>query len=118
MAGCANLLRAFSMILATNVMPRRGLRLTSGEETMRTAQAVLALFLAGTAIGGAADTTTNRKSSPTRSPVTEAMTGCLDQRGEAYYLAGPDLKAEAQLKGKSFSDDNFAQYIGHLVTVT
>ena len=85
---------------------------------MRTAQAVLALFLAGTAIGGAADTTTNRKSSPTRSPVTEAMTGCLDQRGEAYYIAGPDLKAEAKLKGKSFSDDNFAQYIGHLVTVT
>ena len=85
---------------------------------MRTAQAVLALFLAATAIGGAADTTKNRKPSQTQSANAESMTGCLDQRGEAYYLAGPDLKAEAQLKGKSFSDDNFARYIGHLVTVT
>ena len=85
---------------------------------MRTAQAVLALFLAVTAMGGAADTTKNRKPGKTQSGTAESMTGCLDQRGEAYFIAGPDLKAEAQLKGKTFSDDNFARYIGHLVTVT
>jgi len=46
------------------------------------------------------------------------MTGCIDQRGENYVLTGDDeLKKKAVLRGRTFSDDNFARYLGHKVKV-
>ena len=46
------------------------------------------------------------------------MTGCLDQQGETYVLRGLDqARRVATLRGKAFSDDNFARYVGHKVTV-
>ncbi|MDZ4797206.1 MAG: hypothetical protein SGI92_03515 [Bryobacteraceae bacterium] len=50
-------------------------------------------------------------------PAQESMTGCVDQRGETYVLAGSGMKEEAKLAGKAFSDENFARYVGHTVTV-
>jgi hypothetical protein len=48
----------------------------------------------------------------------KTLTGCLDQQGEGYVLR--ELRtagAVSALKGKAFSDDNFARYVGHKVTV-
>src|SRR4051794_21891173 len=46
------------------------------------------------------------------------MTGCIDQRGEQYVLTGDkELNAVAVLHGEGFSDDNFARYVGHKVSV-
>lgn len=50
--------------------------------------------------------------------VTQSMTGCVDEKGETYVLR--DLtaaRAITTLRGKGFSDDNFARYVGHKVTV-
>ena len=49
---------------------------------------------------------------------TQSITGCVDQQGETYVLR--ELTAAqtvTTLRGKSFSDDNFARYVGHKVTV-
>jgi hypothetical protein len=62
----------------------------------------------------------NPKKTTPSSPKTnqETMTGCLDQRGERYVLTSEtDMTAVTQLKGKGFSDDNFARYIGQKVTI-
>jgi hypothetical protein len=49
----------------------------------------------------------------------QQITGCLDQRAEAYVLKSEkDMTAVTTLKGKAFSDDNFARYVGHTVTVS
>jgi hypothetical protein len=48
----------------------------------------------------------------------QGLTGCLDQRGESYVLKSvKDMKEVTALKGKAFSDDDFARYVGHTVTV-
>lgn len=47
-----------------------------------------------------------------------SLTGCIDQRNDRYILASEaDMSKITILKGKGFSDDNFARYIGHKVTV-
>lgn len=57
-----------------------------------------------------------QKASPTKS---QKITGCLDQRGEGYVLKSEkDMKDVTKLKGKAFSDDSFARYVGHKVTVS
>jgi hypothetical protein len=54
----------------------------------------------------------------TSRPVTTSRTGCIDQQGEAYVLRELSTGGIVmKLKGKSFSDDNFARYVGHKVTV-
>ena len=54
---------------------------------------------------------------PAAKPQTTA-TGCLDQRGEHYVLRSEaDMSRISTLKAKGFTDDNFARYIGHKVTV-
>ena len=58
-----------------------------------------------------------RKDSAPKAKV-EALAGCVDERGETYVLVGDvRLKVIAKLKGRAFSDDNFARYVGHKVTV-
>ena len=40
------------------------------------------------------------------------LTGCIDQRGETYVITEDTaMKAQAVLKGRAFSDDNFARFI-------
>jgi hypothetical protein len=51
-------------------------------------------------------------------PKETAVTGCLDQRQEGYILSdSADMAKVITLKGKAFSDDNFARFIGQKVTV-
>jgi hypothetical protein len=57
------------------------------------------------------------KGSQSRALKPESLTGCVDQRGETYVLAGATMKEGARLSGKAFSSDNFARYIGQTVTV-
>jgi len=46
------------------------------------------------------------------------IAGCIDQRGDKYILTGDDeLKKKAVLRGRTFSDENFARYLGHKVKV-
>ena len=58
--------------------------------------------------------------SPNPTSVKEtSLTGCLDQREQTYVLSsGADMSTVTKLKGKSFSDDNFARYVGKKVTVS
>lgn len=57
-----------------------------------------------------------KQSGPKRS-ATQAITGCLDQRGESYVLTElTEMRKVTTLKGEAFSDDNFARYVGHKVT--
>jgi len=57
------------------------------------------------------------KKKKTAAPV-EAISGCVDQRGETYILRSlSEAENVATLRGKAFSDDNFARYVGHKVTV-
>ena len=56
-----------------------------------------------------------KKKSP--API-ETIAGCIDQSGEKYILRSLSGAATvATLRGKAFSDDNFARYVGHKVTV-
>jgi hypothetical protein len=49
----------------------------------------------------------------------QQITGCLDQRGEAYVLKSEkDMSAVTTVRGKALSDDNFARYVGHTVSVS
>lgn len=89
---------------------------------MRIRTPVLATCLALSALtAGAADTKQQKKGSGAGKGVetakAESLTGCVDQRGETYILSGAQMKEEAKLSGKAFADENFARYIGHLVTV-
>ena len=62
-----------------------------------------------------------RNKDPTTKPkaTQQQITGCLDQRGEAYVLKSEkDMTAVTTLKAKAFSDDNFARYVGHTVSVS
>lgn len=57
----------------------------------------------------------DKKAKPGKNVV---LTGCLDERGEKYVLAeDTELKKITELRGKGFSDDNFARFVGHRVRV-
>jgi hypothetical protein len=58
------------------------------------------------------------KSDGDKAAAPASLTGCLDQRGETYVLRELGTAGTVStLKGKVFSDDNFARYVGHKVTV-
>jgi hypothetical protein len=86
--------------------------------------AILALTLAAPA-WPAEDPKSGAKGSPksgtSRQRTTEkakTLSGCLDQRGESYVLMGTSATGVlATLQGKGFSNDNFARYVGHKVTL-
>ena len=60
-----------------------------------------------------------RSASKTKPIKETSLTGCLDQRQETYVLtSGADMSTLTTLKGKSFSDDNFARYVGQKVKVS
>ena len=64
----------------------------------------------------AADTPPEKKKADAKSGT---YSGCIDQRGEQYVLSGTSqMRTVAILRGKGFSDENFARYIGHSVTLT
>ncbi len=66
---------------------------------------------------GSNNTKAPAKKSPSKS-TQMSLTGCLDQQGETYVIRELSTAgAVSRLKGKSFSDDNFARYVGHKVTV-
>jgi hypothetical protein len=74
---------------------------------------VLMICLAGMLVASAQE----KPKGATR-PAGSVMTGCIDQRGEQYVLTGDkELNAVAILHGDGFSDDNFARYMGHKVSV-
>jgi len=74
---------------------------------------LLALMIAALGLAGPDP---KPKASSTKS---QEITGCLDQRGDGYVLKSEkDMKDVTRLKGKAFSDDNFARYVGHTVTVS
>ena len=51
-------------------------------------------------------------------PTKDTLTGCVDQRGSDYVLAGDkELHEIAVLHYVGISDDNFAREVGHKVTV-
>jgi hypothetical protein len=50
-------------------------------------------------------------------PAETTMTGCVDQKGDLFVLIGPHMQSETILKGRAFSDDNFARFVGHKATV-
>jgi hypothetical protein len=59
-----------------------------------------------------------RKAAEPASSRQTTITGCLDQRGEQYVIRSiDDMARVTALKGKGFSDDNFARYIGQQVKV-
>ncbi|HYI93443.1 MAG TPA: hypothetical protein VEX68_07860 [Bryobacteraceae bacterium] len=58
------------------------------------------------------------KDPKTAKHVQTERSGCLDQSGEQYVLKSEtDMTVVTKLKGKGFSDDNFARYLGHKVLV-
>jgi hypothetical protein len=60
--------------------------------------------------------TAKKKSAPAKAD--QSLTGCVDQRGERFVLRdGKTTKVMAHLEGVGFSNDNFAQHLGHRVTV-
>jgi hypothetical protein len=74
---------------------------------------VLMICLAGLLVASAQE----KPKGATKAAVS-TMTGCIDQRGEQYVLTGDkELNAVAVLHGEGFSDDNFARYMGHKVTL-
>jgi len=80
-------------------------------------RAMLIGCLTGMLLAGAADTP-KKAGKPAEKAATSTMTGCVDQRGDNYVLTGDkELNAFAVLHGEGFSDDNFARYMGHKVSV-
>ena len=60
----------------------------------------------------------SKKAANQTSKSEAALTGCLDQQGERYVVSSEtDMKKLTVLSAKSFSNDNFARYVGHKVTV-
>jgi hypothetical protein len=84
---------------------------------MRHLLATLSLGVALLASG--ADSRSPKPQRQTRPPASATMTGCVDQRGETYVLTAEGaMDKSATLRGRAFSDDNFARYVGHKVKVT
>ncbi len=53
-----------------------------------------------------------------QAPKKDTLTGCVDQRGNDFVLAGDkELHQIAVLHYVGMSDDNFAREVGHKVTV-
>jgi hypothetical protein len=53
-----------------------------------------------------------------QAPKKDSLTGCVDQRGNDFVLAGDkELHQIAVLHYVGMSDDNFAREVGHKVTV-
>ena len=53
-----------------------------------------------------------------QAPKKDTLTGCIDQRGNDFVLAGDkELHQIAVLHYVGISDDNFAREVGHKVTV-
>lgn len=53
-----------------------------------------------------------------QAPKKDTLTGCVDQRGNDFVLAGDkELHEIAVLHYVGMSDDNFAREVGHKVTV-
>lgn len=47
-----------------------------------------------------------------------SLTGCVDQKGEQYVLTSVDsMQVMAVLRGRAFTDDNFARYVGQKAEV-
>ncbi len=86
--------------------------------------AISAILFLGAAAGADTPDQPAKSSKPAKPAKKTAAnrvtwTGCLDQRGENYVLAGDkELQTEAVLHGDGFSDDNFARHLGHKVTIS
>jgi hypothetical protein len=81
-------------------------------------RAILMVILSAAMIWAAPETKRGKHPTPRSEDAKQEITGCLDQRGERYVLKSKeDMKEVTALKGKAFSDDNFARYVGHTVTV-
>ena len=77
---------------------------------------MIAVLVAAAALHGA----DNKKERPrAKTPPAETATGCIDQRGETYVLAGDQrLRKLFTVHFVNTGDDNFARYLGHKVKVT
>ncbi len=79
---------------------------------------LLAFFIAISLTGSAPETQSKKTKDQVKKSASTSLTGCLDQQGETYVLRELGTAgAVSTLKGKGFSDDNFARYVGHKVTV-
>jgi hypothetical protein len=76
------------------------------------------LILSAVVVWAGPESKRGKHPAPKSDAAQQEITGCLDQRGESYVLKSEkDMKEVIALKGKAFSDDNFARYVGHTVTV-
>ena len=75
--------------------------------------AVLLLTLAAVSADAA-----EKKKAPVKARNTVTLTGCVDQRGDDFVLAGDrELAKVTTLRGDGFPDDNFGRHMGHKVRV-
>ena len=81
-------------------------------------RAILMRVVSAAMVWAGPETETRQAPAPRSEAAQQEITGCLDQRGESYVLKSEkNMKEVTALKGKAFSDDNFARYVGHTVTV-
>jgi hypothetical protein len=81
-------------------------------------RAILMLIVCAVMLWAGPETKRGKHPTSRSEAAQQEITGCLDQRGESYVLKSEkDMKEVTALKGKAFSDDNFARYVGHTVTV-
>lgn len=82
---------------------------------MKTLTLAIALAMA---VYGQTDKNKDKNHENRQKPGVSSMTGCVDQQGETYRLL-PEGQAVGgvELRGRAFSDDNFARYLGSKVTV-
>lgn len=75
------------------------------------------LLLSLLSLAAALEAQTSKKK-PSPAKADQSLTGCVDQRDERFVLRdGKSTKVMAHLEGVGFSNDNFAQHLGHRVTV-
>jgi hypothetical protein len=82
---------------------------------------ILAVLTMAAAMGTMAADPKEKKETRARKQTQSAsnMTGCVDERGETYVLtAEGSMEKRATLRGRAFTDDNFARFVGHKVRVT
>lgn len=90
---------------------------------IRTAIALIAVLSVGPAYVGAAETKEKAPARESKKRLEKgkgtSMTGCIDESGEKYVLAGEEeMNTKLVLRGRAFSDDNFARFVGQKATVT
>ena len=79
---------------------------------------VLFVLMLATPLTWAAQGKSEKKPTQKNRTATQSITGCVDQQGETYVLRElTAARTVTTLRGKAFSDDNFARYVGHKVTV-